>query len=275
MKKTMFSVPKMDCPSEERLIRMALQGTEGIKDLTFDLGKRRLVVVHEGSTEMVLGKLAPLNFGAQVAESLDLEESGFQANASSIEKDAQESKVLWLLLAINAIMFFIELSTGWFAQSTGLIADSLDMFADAAVYGVSLYAVGKALSLQRRAARLSGYLQFALALGALSEVLRRFFMGSEPLATYMIAVSLLALAANVTCLLLISKHSEGGVHMKASWIFSTNDVIANAGVILAGFLVHFLGSPLPDLVIGTIIVVIVLKGAIAILKLAKPDRVNA
>ena len=83
---------------------------------------------------------------------------------------SEEHKTLRVLLAINAAMFFVEIVTGWLAESTGLIADSLDMLADAAVYGVSLYAVGKAATMQMRSARFSGYLQLILAFGALFEV---------------------------------------------------------------------------------------------------------
>ena len=83
----------------------------------------------------------------------------------------------------------------------------------------------------------------------------------------MMGVALLALAANVTCLLLIARHRHGGVHMKASWIFSANDVIANAGVIAAGALVAWSGSRLPDLIVGTAVALVVLAGALRILRL--------
>ena len=81
----------------------------------------------------------------------------------------------------------------------------------------------------------------------------------------------LALIANNVCLLVIFKHREGGAHMKASWIFSASDVIANAGVILAGVLVTATASNFPDLIIGTIIGLIVLNGARRILAIAKAD----
>ena len=164
-------------------------------------------------------------------------------------------------------MFVIEITVGWWAQSTGLIADSLDMFADAAVYGVALYAVGHSERMKLRAAHFSGWLQIILALGALGEVVRRLVFGSEPVSTLMMSFGLVALAANVTCLLLIAKSRDSGAHMKASWIFSANDVIANLGVILAGGLVAWTGSRYPDLVIGLIIGLIVLNGARRILQL--------
>merc|ERR1712000_233711 len=94
------------------------------------------------------------------------------------------------LLAINGIMFVIEITIGWWAQSTGLIADSLDMFADAAVYGVALYAVGRSTRLKLRSAHFSGWLQLMLAFGALSEVVRRFMFGSEPASVLMMSMVL-------------------------------------------------------------------------------------
>jgi len=188
------------------------------------------------------------------------------------QADKLEQKTLIVLLAINASMFVAELVLGWLAQSTGLIADSLDMFADAAVYGISLYAVGKGVLHQAKAAQISGFFQVVLGLGVLVEVLRRLVYGSEPQSLLIMSVGAIALFANVICLVLISKHKEGGVHMRASWIFSTNDVIANLGVIVSGVLVAILGSRFPDLVVGTIIAVIVTRGGIKILKDAKETR---
>lgn len=157
---------------------------------------------------------------------------------------------------------------GIIAQSTGLAADSLDMFADAAVYGLALYAVGRASTLKVKAAHMAGWLQVVLALAALSEVVRRAFFGSEPQSTLMMGIGLIALMANATCLVLIAKKRDRGAHMTASYIFSANDVIANAGVIGAGALVAWTGSPYPDLVIGTVIGLVMLNGARRILKLS-------
>jgi Co/Zn/Cd efflux system component len=164
-------------------------------------------------------------------------------------------------------MFCIEIVVGGLAQSTGLIADSLDMFADAAVYGVALYAVGHSVQMKVRAAHMAGWLQVILAVGALSEVLRRSIFGSEPVSELMMYFGAIALIANIACLVLIAKSRDSGAHMKASWIFSANDVIANLGVILAGFLVALTGSRYPDLLIGLVIGVIVLNGARRILQL--------
>ncbi|MDZ4105897.1 MAG: cation transporter [Nitrosomonas sp.] len=261
---SVFSVPKMDCASEENLIRMAVQDVPGVQSLSFDLSNRVVKATHNGSPNELLQKLESLKLGAILRESKQATSS--PASTAAID-DAAQARTLRLLLGINAFMFVIELTTGLIAQSTGLIADSLDMFADAAVYGLALYAVGRAASMKSRAAHLAGWLQLLLAVGALTEVARRFVYGSEPESILMIGMGVIALIANVSCLLLISGKREDGVHMKASYIFSANDVVANLGVIVAGALVMFTASPYPDLVIGTIIGVIVLNGARRILQL--------
>lgn len=177
-----------------------------------------------------------------------------------------ERKTLLMLLGINAMMFIMELSLGLIAGSTGLIADSLDMLADALVYAIALVVVGQGLTSQAKAARLSGLLQVILGVGVLLEVGRRTLFGEAPESLLMISVAGLALVANIVCLMLISKHRHEGVHMRASWIFSTNDVIANAGVIVSGVLVALTHSRFPDLLIGTLIAAIVVMGGFQILK---------
>jgi len=184
----------------------------------------------------------------------------------------EQGRVLWILLSINAMMFVAEMTAGILAESTGLIADSLDMLADATVYGIGLYAVGRAEHTKIRAASVSGMFQVLLALGVAVEVARRLLFGSDPDALFMMTVSIVALIANVVCLALIAKHKDGEVHMRASWIFSKNDVIANVGVIVAGALVHFLASPLPDLVIGALISFVVLRGGLAIVADARAEK---
>lgn len=263
-----YRVPKMDCPSDEGMIRMALDGIEPRVLLKFDTPNRKVRVFHSDNAETIEERLRALGLGATRETTTPVaEEEVVQARAAEESTAQVEAGILKWLLAINGVMFVLELTVGWLAQSTGLIADSLDMFADAAVYGVALYAVGHSVQRKLRAAHLSGWLQVVLAVGALSEVLRRFVFGSEPVSTLMMGFGLLALIANALCLMLIAKSKDEGAHMKASWIFSANDVIANVGVILAGVLVAATGSRYPDLVIGLIIAIIVFIGAQRILKL--------
>lgn len=264
LNRTEFEIPKMDCPSEERIIRMALDKVS-TKHLKFDIATRRLIVIHKESPTEILALLEPLGFGARILSSEETEDIAM----SEVAETAAETSALKAVLAINAAMFFFEITFGIYAQSTGLIADSLDMFADAAVYGLSLYAVSRAAEFRRRAARMSGLLQIALALGTFVEVIRRFVFQSEPEGTLMIGIACIALIANISCLFLLARHRQGDVHMKASWIFSTNDVIANIGVILAGVLVVLTGNKWPDLVVGSIIATVVFIGGLRILKLSR------
>ena len=264
---SVYTVPKMDCPSEERMIRLALNGFEDIRGLSFDLSDRRLKVVHDGEAEPITAKLATLGLGASLQETTAADPESIKALGGTAISAEQESGTLRWLLGINAVLFVVEMTAGLIAQSTGLIAESLDNFADAAVYGLALYAVGHSVKMQVRAAHLAGVLQLILAVGALAEVVRRFVFGSEPESLVMMGIAFIALIANTTCLLLISKHREGGAHMKASWIFSANDVVINLGVITAGALVAWTGSNYPDLIIGSIAGIIVLNGARRILAL--------
>lgn len=186
--------------------------------------------------------------------------------------NAAQRKVLRWLLAINALMFVVENVSGLLANSTALLADSLDMLADAIVYGISLYAVGRGAAQKNKAAFLSGVFQITLAGLVLFDVVRRFVSGGAPQPGWMIAVGLVALVANLCCFALIDKHREGGVHMRASWIFSRNDAIANISVIIAGILVTLFHSRWPDLVIGLGLSLLVLWGGVQIMKETQTSR---
>jgi len=181
----------------------------------------------------------------------------------------EQRKTLRVVLAINAAMFFVEIIAGVLASSTGLIADSLDMLADASVYAISLYAVGRAATIRRKAATASGLLQIVLGIGVLVEAVRRFIGGGEPIGVAMMAMGVVALIANAICLRLISRHKAGDVNFRASYIFSANDVIANIGVIISGLLVFLLESQIPAVVIGVLISAIVVRGGFKILNEAK------
>ena len=176
-------------------------------------------------------------------------------------KDQSQKGVLYWLLGINFTMFLVEITLGWYAESTALMADALDMLADAIVYMISLYAVGRSVTAKAHAAQISGYFQALLGLMIIVDITRRIIYGSEPVSLFIISIGVVALIANLTCLRLIHKHKDGDVHMRASWIFSANDVIANMGVIIGGLLVWWLNSRWPDIIIGVVISLVILRGA--------------
>ncbi len=264
MQKTTIHIQQMDCPSEEQLIRMKLEGFDNIASLAFDIPNRKLDVYHTGDHQPIFAEVDSLQLDASLVESSQTEE------ISSPSNNETERKLLWQVLAINFFFFALESLTGFLANSMGLFADSLDMLADSLVYGLALFAVGGTLALKKNIAKISGYFQLILAVFGITEVIRRFLgFGEVPTFQLMMGISFLALIGNALSLYLLQKSKSTEAHMQASMIFTSNDVIINIGVILAGGLVFLTDSKLPDLVVGSIVFVIVARGAWRILGIAK------
>jgi len=267
MNRTRYHVEKMDCAAEERLVRMALADVEGVGPLRFDLPTRRLEVIHEGDASRVTEALGGLGLGAREVEHDPADAGDLRAEPKS------ERGPLWIALAINAAFFVGELTAGLVSGSMGLVADSLDMLADALVYALSLLAVGGTVLRKKRLARWSGYLQASLAVFGLVEVVRRFIAAEAPPdVPTMLVVAALALVGNVATLLVLRKargEGEGEAHVEASWIFTSNDVKVNGLVIASALVVWATTSPIPDLVAGALIFVVVANGARRILALSQ------
>ena len=178
--------------------------------------------------------------------------------------------MLWTVLLINAAFFIIEIIAGLLAGSMGLVADSLDMFADAIVYGMAIYAVHKSSFTKKKVARISGYLQLALAIFGIAEVIRRYLISNSlPDHRLMIWISAFAFIGNAICFYLLQKHKNPEAHIVASKIFTGNDVLMNLGVIIAGVLVFVFHSFLPDLVIGTLVFALIFRGILKIFRISK------
>lgn len=254
----------MDCPSEEQMIRMRLQQVPGIKTLEFDIPGRILSVVHQSDEQLILKELDSLRLDTKWVETVEAEVDEVVVDATP------ERKLLWWVLGINFLFFLIEMISGLLSGSMGLVADSLDMLADAFVYGMALMAVGGTLLRKQRVALFSGYLQLMLAILGFAEVLRRFMNPSMvPDFKVIVWVSVFALIANVVSLLILQRAKSNEAHIRASMIFTSNDVIVNAGVIAAGILVYLTDSRYPDLVVGLLIFLLVVRGAFRILQLAR------
>lgn len=253
----------MDCPSEENLVRLKLDGISAIKNLDFDLSTRRLTVFHEGDLKRIENSINDLDLGGKLRQTEHSDQIAF-------EDPKSQRNLLWIVLAINFGFFALEMTTGLISGSMGLVADSLDMLADSAVDAISLFAVGAAAVRKSNIAKLAGYFQIILAALGFIEVIRRF-LGIEEMPDFktMIVVSILALIANGFCLVLLQKSKSKEAHMQATMIFTSNDVIINLGVIITGILVSWLGSNKPDLIIGIIVFAVVIRGAFKILKLGK------
>ena len=168
----------------------------------------------------------------------------------SLEVQAHQRRTLLLVLWINAAMFVIEAVAGLVAGSTALLADSGDMLGDAIVYGFSLYAVARGPIWQGRAALLKGGIMALFGVAVLAQVILRLVRGGAPSADVMGAIGILVLAANTLCLILLWRRREDDINMRSVWLCSRNDVVANAGVLVAAGAVSLAGSAWPDLLVG-------------------------
>lgn len=179
---------------------------------------------------------------------------------------ASDRRLLWAVLLINLGQFTVGLVIGMWADSMAVIGVALDNLADASVYAVSLYAVGRSIAAKVRAARLSGWLLLGLSAAASVEVLRRFFGAEAPIGAAMIGMAALNAALNVVCLRILSRHRGSDVTFGASTVFTSNDSIINLSIIVSGVLVIWLGTSLPDLVLGLAAAVIAAMGGREILQ---------
>jgi len=177
-------------------------------------------------------------------------------------------RVLQVVLWINAAMFLAELAAGLIAHSTALVADSVDMLGDAIVYGFSLYVIGRGPAWQARGALLKGGIMAAFGAGVLVEVVAKLARGLTPEASIMWTVALAALVANGSVLALLSRHRGDDINMRSAWLCSRNDVIANAGVLVAALGVGLSGSAWPDVLIGLAIAALFVLSAVGVIRQA-------
>ncbi|MFN3217887.1 MAG: cation transporter [Acidimicrobiales bacterium] len=257
-----FHIAAMDCAAEEQLVRMALSEIDGIDRIEFHSDRRDVVIDHRSTSATIDAALQALDLGARHVD--DTSAIGPPVDPG------RERNALVVALVINAAFFVGELTVGLISGSMGLVADALDMGADAGVYALSLAAVGTAATRKKRLARASGYLQLGLAAVGLAEVIRRFVVDTDPPdPTSMIVLSLLALVGNIVTLVVLGRVRSGEAHLQASWIFTANDVKVNALVIGAAIGVALTDSATPDLVAGAVIFVVVANGARRILGLSR------
>ncbi len=248
---------------------MCLADLDGIADIRTDTSTRTVVVVHDTEIEIIDAALDGLALGSHRTHDQPATLSASSDNSDNSEK---ERVALVIALALNAAMMFGEAVAGWLANSLGLLADALDMGADAIVYALSLFAVGRSAGRKAGLARTSGYLQFGLAGIGLAEVVRRFISDAPlPDVTTMVMVSLIALGVNVATMIALRRARSGDVHIEASWIFTANDIKINGLVIATAFMVIAFDSRYPDLIVGAIIFAIAANGARRILNLARSN----
>ena len=179
---------------------------------------------------------------------------------------ANQRRVLIIVLGINVVMFFGEIVGGIVGHSTALLADSLDMLGDALSYGLSLYAIDRGIRWKARAALVKGFIMMAFGIGVLTEAIVKSFLVVLPSAQVMGGIGVLALAANLVCLLMLTPHKNDDVNLRSTWVCSRNDIIANVGVLVAAGAVVLLHSKWPDILVGLCVAIVFLTSALSVLK---------
>ncbi|MCC6887452.1 MAG: cation transporter [Hyphomicrobiales bacterium] len=187
---------------------------------------------------------------------------------SAKTEDAQYRRVLWAVLAVNAVMFVVEVGAGLAAGSASLQADALDFLGDAANYGISLFVVGMALRYRASAALAKGATMGAFGLWVVGTVIWHALHGTLPSAFTMGAVGFAALAANAASFGLLWAYRHGDANMRSAWICTRNDVLGNLAVLLAALGVFGIGTGWPDLIVAAIMAALALQGAAAVARQA-------
>lgn len=187
----------------------------------------------------------------------------------------QERRTLWIVLALNVAIaagFFI---TGALGDSSALIANGLDNTSDSLVYAISLFALTRSGRWKRGAANVSGGLLLIFAGGILVDAGRRYVEGSDPIGPLMVSMALIAAVVNGLSIWLLARLREPDVNIRAANTFSLNDFISNAGILVAGGLVYWLGGNWPDLLVGVAVAGVAAWGGVGILRDAHGEHHRA
>lgn len=194
-----------------------------------------------------------------------------ESTGEALARSAAQRRILWIVLAINVVIFLGEFGAGFWADSTALQGDSLDSLGDALVYGLSLVVIGRSLRARAGAALVKGGIQLAFAAAVLVEVVHKLIVGAAPLPAVMAIAAGVALMANATCLLLLTRFRSDDVNMRSVWLCSRNDVIGNLGVLLTTALIAWTGWAWLDLVFGALLALLFVRTGAEVLTSAWPQ----
>ena len=184
-------------------------------------------------------------------------------------------RVLVVVLLLNALMFVVEFGAGLIAQSASLMADSIDMLGDAAVYGLSLFTLGRSLRWRAGAALIKGGFILFLGLGVLAEIVAKIAWGVPPVSSLMLMVGAMALVANLSCVALLWPYRAHDVNLSSTFACSRNDVVANVGVLVAAALISLTHSPWPDILVASAIAYLFVRSSLKMIGEAWPQYRHA
>jgi Co/Zn/Cd efflux system component len=166
--------------------------------------------------------------------------------------DPRYKAILWTVIAINGVMFLVEMAAGHLAGSQALQADALDFLGDTLTYGLSLAVIGSSLRTRASAALFKGGSLLAMGLWVFGSTLYQLFFLGLPKAEIMGSIGFLAFTANVASVLLLMRYKDGDANVRSVWLCSRNDAIGNVAVMVAAVAVWGLGSAWPDIIVALI-----------------------
>jgi len=185
---------------------------------------------------------------------------------------ADYKRRLWLVIAINAGMFAVEMSAGQMAGSQALKADALDFLGDALTYGISLAVIGASLRTRSLAAMGKGISLLLMGLWVFGSTAYSVFYVGVPQAQIMGSIGFMALAANLASVMILVRYKDGDANVRSVWLCSRNDAIGNVAVLIAALGVWGTASGWPDLIVAGIMAGLFLSSAFQILLQAIQER---
>lgn len=189
--------------------------------------------------------------------------------------DAQARRILWAVLIANAAMFVVEMVGGHAVGSLALQADALDFAADAATYGVTLWAIGRSAQIRTRAALIKSAAMLAMGVLILVMAIAKLISPAPPEATPMGLIAALALAVNLGAVIMLLPMRNGDANLRSVWLCSRNDAFGNILVILAAGATAATRSPWPDFAVGAIMCLLFVSGSWAVYSQARRESAAA
>jgi len=197
---------------------------------------------------------------------------GCHSNNTFEGLSADYKRRLWVVIALNGIMFFVEMAAGQLAGSQALQADALDFFGDAVTYGISLAVIGASLRVRSMAALAKGISLLLMGLWVFGATIYAVLFIGLPKAEVMGAIGFLALGVNLTSVMILVRYKDGDANVRSVWLCSRNDAIGNVAVMIAALAVWGSATAWPDLIVAGIMAGLFLSSAFQIIRQSLRER---
>jgi Co/Zn/Cd efflux system component/copper chaperone CopZ len=268
-----YRVTGMDCSSCAAKIENAARKVPGIEAVKVSIASQEMTLKLGGGDPLPELEQKVTDLGYRLTR-LDLGSDGGEAAPDLTHVTPAYRRALWIVILLNVGYGAIEIVGGILAGSQSLKADALDFLGDGFISFLGLVAIGWGLKARAKAALLQGVFLAALGVGVLAYTGYRVFVLHQPQAELMGLFGAIALLVNVAAALVLVPHRKGDANVRAVWLFSRNDAIGNAAVVVAAGLVYWTGTPWPDLVVAIAIAALFLHSAWSIIADARADLVR-